>query len=119
MRTQLLAEKQKLQNLINSVADSDSAEHVPGKEYRVRYEDIGTDVGEEDENVHEQEAYQVALGQAGSLEDRLNDVAAALERMDDGTYGSCDNCDLQIPEERLEANPAARTCIDCAEKGTR
>lgn len=45
------------------------------------------------------------------LEERHTEVDEALERMDSGTYGVCEECGEEIPLERLEANPAARTCI--------
>lgn len=44
------------------------------------------------------------------LEARYNDVLAALARMDAGTYGACEVSGETIEEERLEADPAARTC---------
>lgn len=45
------------------------------------------------------------------LEKRYTDVADALEKMDNGTYGLCEEGEEHIPYDRLEANPAARTCI--------
>jgi RNA polymerase-binding protein DksA len=45
---------------------------------------------------------------------RLADVEAALARREAGAYGICENCGRPISPERLEARPAARTCIDCA-----
>ncbi len=45
---------------------------------------------------------------------RLADIAAALERLDAGTYGVCENCGKPIATARLEARPYARTCIACA-----
>ncbi len=45
------------------------------------------------------------------LEKRHKDVEGALEGMDDGTYGVCEECGEDIPADRLEANPAARMCI--------
>jgi RNA polymerase-binding protein DksA len=45
---------------------------------------------------------------------RLADVDAALARRDTGDYGRCETCGRPIGAERLEARPAARTCIDCA-----
>lgn len=47
---------------------------------------------------------------------RLADIAAALERLDVGTYGVCENCGEPIPAARLEARPYARTCISCASR---
>lgn len=118
MQTKLLGEKQRLQKLLHSVAEPDTDEHVPGKDHDVNYKDVGTDVGATDENVHELQEYEVALSQAGDMEDMLNAVEAALERIDAGTYGICSNCDSEIPEARLEANPAATECLDCSETPT-
>ena len=46
----------------------------------------------------------------------LSEIDAALQRIDDRTYGICFNCGLQIPRERLEANPWASLCIECKRK---
>ena len=46
------------------------------------------------------------------VEAELADVAHALERLDDGTYGTCEACGKPIGEARLEALPAARFCVD-------
>lgn len=43
----------------------------------------------------------------------LEEIEAALRRIDEGTYGICTNRGEQIPEERLEALPWATLCIDC------
>jgi DnaK suppressor protein len=51
---------------------------------------------------------------AGSLRDTLNDIDAALAKFDSGTYGRCEVCGGPIADARLEAMPAARTCIACA-----
>jgi RNA polymerase-binding transcription factor DksA len=45
------------------------------------------------------------------LEKRHIDVADALEKVDNGLYGLCEECDEPIELARLKANPAARTCI--------
>src|ERR1041384_5544987 len=47
-----------------------------------------------------------------SLEVELADLAAALKKLDDGTYGICEACGKPIGDERLEALPAARFCIE-------
>jgi RNA polymerase-binding transcription factor DksA len=44
------------------------------------------------------------------------EVLAAMERIDNGTYGTCENCGTKIVEERLELLPYARYCTPCAEK---
>jgi RNA polymerase-binding transcription factor len=50
------------------------------------------------------------------LRQRLDDVRAALSRIEKGTYGICERCGKQIDPERLEAVPAASLCISCAQK---
>jgi RNA polymerase-binding protein DksA len=49
-----------------------------------------------------------------SLETQLKEIEAALGRMDDGTYGKCEDCGKPIGDERLEARPTARFCIEDA-----
>ena len=43
----------------------------------------------------------------------LRDVDAALERIDAGEYGRCEDCGTDIPEGRLNAWPEARRCVPC------
>ncbi len=42
-------------------------------------------------------------------------VGAALDRLNDGTYGRCQACGVEIDEARLEAVPYTEHCIACAE----
>ena len=44
-------------------------------------------------------------------EAELEEVTAALQRIDDGGYGTCEVCHQPIPEERLAALPATRYCV--------
>jgi DnaK suppressor protein len=44
---------------------------------------------------------------------KVKNIDDALERLDDGSYGVCDSCGLEIAEERLEAMPFTRLCRDC------
>ncbi|UFR07462.1 TraR/DksA C4-type zinc finger protein [Streptomyces sp. Go40/10] len=46
--------------------------------------------------------------------DHLNDLDRALERLERGDYGRCEQCGEPIPTERLEVRPAAKTCVRCA-----
>ena len=45
---------------------------------------------------------------------RIDDVEAALGRLDRGTYGACRSCRRPIPVVRLEAVPEATQCVSCA-----
>jgi len=49
----------------------------------------------------------------GNAEELVAEIDAALERLDDGSYGTCARCGKEINPERLEARPAAIYCIDC------
>jgi RNA polymerase-binding transcription factor len=40
-------------------------------------------------------------------------IKEALGRIDDGTYGNCEECGEKIGRERLEARPVTTLCIDC------
>lgn len=48
---------------------------------------------------------------AKKLDAKLRDVKRALEKLDDGTYGTCDVCGEPIAPERLEAIPWAVRCV--------
>ncbi|HEX5174498.1 MAG TPA: TraR/DksA C4-type zinc finger protein [Gaiellaceae bacterium] len=48
-----------------------------------------------------------------NAEQVIAEIDAALQRIEDGTYGTCTNCGREIPVQRLEANPWASLCIDC------
>src|SRR5215207_11049454 len=45
----------------------------------------------------------------------MTEIADALERLDRGDYGTCQNCGKAIPEGRLEVVPYARYCVPCTE----
>jgi RNA polymerase-binding transcription factor len=44
---------------------------------------------------------------------KVKNIDDALERMEEGSYGVCDACGLEIAEERLAAMPFTRLCRDC------
>lgn len=56
----------------------------------------------------------VALGERESSE--LLDIDAALQRIQDGSYGLCVDCGVSIPTARLHANPTALRCVACQEQ---
>jgi DnaK suppressor protein len=46
----------------------------------------------------------------------LREISSALHRIDDGTYGTCPECDEPISAKRLDALPWARFCVKCQEE---
>jgi DnaK suppressor protein len=62
---------------------------------------------------------ELEQGLEEGAEELLGKIDAALRRIDDGTYGICENCGQPIGEERLEAMPWATLCIDCKRREER
>jgi sigma-B regulation protein RsbU (phosphoserine phosphatase) len=52
------------------------------------------------------------FGRAGQLVQLLQEVDSALERMDQGTYGLCEQCHESVEADRLMADPLIRFCLD-------
>ena len=71
---------------------------------------LGNHLADEGSNVFEQERLSTVVA---DFEDILAQVNAALNRMEDGTYGTCQRCGKLINEERLEAFPHVAFCIEC------
>lgn len=103
----LLKEKEELEKNLERIAKP--VKKSTG-DYEPAFSDIGTD---RDENASEVEQYTDDLPVEFALEKKLKDVIAALEEIENGTYGICKNCNQEISPERLRANPSARTCIKC------
>jgi DnaK suppressor protein len=55
----------------------------------------------------------VAQRRSADLLVTLGEIDAALARIEAGTYGRCTGCQGEIPAERLELRPFARTCVAC------
>lgn len=73
--------------------------------------DLDSDSADENEVADEIEE----LGENEAIVDKLapqfKQVELALSKIKDNTYGKCTVCGEEIPEKRLDANPAATTCI--------
>jgi RNA polymerase-binding protein DksA len=68
--------------------------------------DLGTDNFEQ----------EFTLGLIQNEEQALDEIAAALDRLQQGTFGRCEECQKEIPKARLQALPYARHCVECARK---
>jgi RNA polymerase-binding protein DksA len=57
---------------------------------------------------------EMTLGLLENQEQTLQQVRVALDRLDNGTFGRCEECGRPIAPERLQALPYTPHCIDCA-----
>lgn len=106
LKDKLLQEETRIKDELGRIANPTK----DATDYVTKFEDMGDD---EDENATEVNDYTDNLALESNLEKQLKEVAEALERMENGTYGKCDNCGTEIPLDRLKAYPAAKTCIKC------
>jgi len=107
LKNTLLKEKESLEKSLGKIAMP-----IDKKigDYETSFEDIGTNL---EDNTTEVEQYASDLPVEVSLEKKLQDILLALEEIEKGTYGICDNCQQEIDLERLKINPSARTCTKC------
>lgn len=105
LKTKLLFEKERIEKELDLITkptiDLDRA---------AVFNEIGSS---EDENASEVEEYSDNLALENTLEKQLKEIADALDRIKNGTYGKCENCGAEISKERLLAYPMAKTCIKC------
>ncbi|MBL7044979.1 MAG: TraR/DksA C4-type zinc finger protein [Parcubacteria group bacterium] len=57
-------------------------------------------------------AFDQNIALVKDLELRFNNLKEALQKIEDGKYGICEDTGEQIPVARLEANPSAKTCAE-------
>lgn len=100
-------EKQKVIDSLGHISaeiDSMSSGKSSGSQgYSNHMADIGSDSIEQEQTfLH-----------ASQGSDYLMSLEAALKRIDEGTYGICEQCSGKIPLKRLEAYPAANLCLTC------
>ena len=80
--------------------------------------EVGFDGGFADSGHRTAETAEV-LALVEQLAAHRRDVVAALDRMEKGTFGTCERCGNPIPEERLEAIPTATLCVACKQAAGR
>ncbi|HEU0080767.1 MAG TPA: TraR/DksA C4-type zinc finger protein [Candidatus Paceibacterota bacterium] len=81
------------------------------KDWEPRATDVdieSSDVADTADNIENYESNTAILKQ---LEKQYNDVKSALDKIKKGTYGLCEVDGKPIEEDRLKANPSARTCM--------
>lgn len=76
------------------------------------------DTNADDEHDPEGSTIAFERSQLGALarqvRSSLEEIDAALVRLDTDRYGVCERCGAEIPTDRLAARPTARTCVTCA-----
>jgi DnaK suppressor protein len=104
LRQLLLARRQEVQQQIDALLAQHRADQT-----RLREESVADteDLSTQNSNSHQQLSILEARNQT-----RLQ-LDGALQRLEDGAYGLCEDCQKPISEERLKALPFARRCIDC------
>jgi RNA polymerase-binding transcription factor DksA len=78
-----------------------------------KFEEIG---GSPDDTTQEFEAFEEKQALLRSAQRDMKDLKASLKRIDEGKYGVCSVCGEPIEKGRLEAYPAATTCVTHAGK---
>jgi DnaK suppressor protein len=108
LKKQLEIKKLEIEKELESIAEKGKGGHW---EPKFPNDETNTDI--EDETL-EVEDYENILPVGYALEEDLKNINLALQKIQQNTYGMCENCNKPISEERLRAFPEARFCNDCS-----
>ncbi len=111
LRQKLEEQKKSIEKELENFAKKDD---VPKGDWETKYPN--RENGNMEEEADEVQEYGNMLPVEHSLELKLKDVNSALEKIEKGGYGICENCGKEITEERLLVCPEAKTCLKCNEK---
>lgn len=112
-RPDLVWFRQRLETLRAELEAADEA----GRDSRNTVELDQTSVGRVS-RVDALQGQQIALATQRQRALQLHRIRAALQRLDDGEFGICLECDEPIAEKRLRFDPSVPTCIRCASGST-
>jgi DnaK suppressor protein len=107
-KNKLLAEKTDLEHQLAGIGRPNP--EAPGS-WEATSGDMDIDSADENEVADKLEELEDNTGIVSQLDTQLSEVNAALDRIAKGTYGICEKCGTPIEEDRLMANPSARTSI--------
>lgn len=82
------------------------------------YQDKSHDIDDEGDEIDEIQANLInSINNHLSARDanKIKQIDAALKKIEDKTFGVCEDCEDEIPEKRLMINPCFSTCVGCAE----
>lgn len=71
---------------------------------------------QEKDSAAERNLRDVEWNQYSNLQNELSEIADAKQRLENNTYGLCENCGTKISAKRLKILPTARMCLVCQEK---
>ena len=74
---------------------------------------------DEGDHAQESERQDLSFITRERLAERINRLTAALERINEGTYGTCEECGGPIEASRLAALPEVTTCLECQRRRER
>ena len=77
------------------------------------------DIGDILDSVSEERTRELDMILTDREKRKLYQINDALDRIDEGTYGQCDECGVKIPKARLKVLPFAKFCVECQEKNER
>jgi len=105
----LVEEKNKLEGELNTVGriNPDNPDDWEATPSNINAREV--DPNKRADNIEE---YETNTGILKQLEKQLLDVNHALEKIESGKYGICENGAEEMEKGRLEANPAARNCME-------
>ena len=107
-KEELVKEKTRLDNELSTIARHGTKE---GDTWEAVTTDIDDSVDADPNEVADKiEDYETNHAIVTDLNIRLKNVESALVKIETGTYGFCEISGHEIEEDRLKANPAARTC---------
>ena len=79
----------------------------------------GQDVDEIADAGSDQFEQDMTLGLIEREQGEIGSIDEALERIDGGSFGTCEDCEAKIPKARLDIIPMARCCVECQAKKER
>lgn len=71
------------------------------------------EVGDEIDNASKSLDKEILFELSGNAHNTIEQIEAALRKIDKGIYGTCEYCRQPIPKKRMQALPFARYCINC------
>lgn len=95
--------------LLSELGDMGKLDSETG-EWQATPEEISAPQTDENDKADRFEDFEARSSMIKTLEPRLNLILKALKGLSRDTFGRCEVCKKDIEADRLEANPAARTC---------